>query len=214
VPHVHAFRPTDPHPLGKRLVDVPEERQPRLVGLDRFEQRFTAPLEAPRDRVVHKLGDRRRDVGTKDVDLAECGHLGGVNLLVHLGRRAMWRGQPTADEPEDEAGQLDRLAVKQMQAVAQEFRIEARQIDIPVGQVCRRRHCREDPAVLVSHSVYGSRLEVAVDSFELLAYKVPCRREATRISKIYPVGDRISAEQLAKNSAGVIHIVDEQGEVA
>src|SRR5215510_15919500 len=45
VPHVHAFRPTDPRAPGQRLVDMPEERQSGLLGLDRLEQRLASPLE-------------------------------------------------------------------------------------------------------------------------------------------------------------------------
>src|SRR5262245_40783357 len=77
VADVDALGRPDAQPALQRLVDMPEQRIPRLGRPDGGQQGLAPPLHPPGDGVEQQLGYLRRDVRAQDVDLPDRLDLGG-----------------------------------------------------------------------------------------------------------------------------------------
>src|ERR1700689_419293 len=93
---------------------MPEERVPRLDGLNRVEQGHTALFQAPGHGVVEKFGDGGRDMGAEDVHVTDRLELRPELILAHRVRRAVDRGQAATDETEPQPADFCRAAVQHM----------------------------------------------------------------------------------------------------
>ena len=112
VTHVETLRAPNPHPRTQRLMHVAEKCEPRLRPLDQFKKRVTADFESPGNDVERQLRDRRWNVGTQHVDVAQA-----PNSLVKLRDRNLIgspirRWQTIANKSEAQAVNLDHLAIK------------------------------------------------------------------------------------------------------
>jgi len=211
---VDALAAANSQSTGERLVHVAEQDVPRLRPPDRIEQRRTAPFHPLGDRVEEQLGNVRRYVRTENVDLADGSHLGRVRLVVDLVRRTVRRPQPAADEAKGPTAKLDPLPVQYALAWPQVRVPHARNIDVAVCQVGRRRQGREQLRVLPRRRSLDVQGAIAAQRGPQ-----PRRHRAGLVESLLGtqrdvLPRRLRAEEFGENALPVIGVVDEQQQIA
>src|SRR6202453_2389856 len=149
MPHIQAFRHSDPSAADQWLMHMPEQCVPRLGPFNRVKQCRAALLQAPGHGVVEQLGDRRRNVGAQDIHGTHRLDFRPVLLLAHLIRGAVHRMQPAPADPERVSGYLDGAAVHDGVPGLQMRRPQLRHVHIAVGQVGGLRESAEELGILI-----------------------------------------------------------------
>ncbi len=210
---MHSVRP-DPHPAGKRLVDVPEQQVPGLGPLDLRQQRGTASFQPPGNRVVEQFRHRGRDVRAQHVGAADRRHLRRVGIVVKLVGRAVRRAQPTAHEAERPSAEFHAFAVEDVMARPQMLGPHLRQVHVPVGQIGGLGQGGEQFRVLPRGGGPHMPRRVAAEAPPQARRHLPGLTEALGGAQRDEPPGRVGAEQLREDPPRLIGIVHEQEQIA
>ena len=193
---------------------VPEQHVPGARLLDRRQQRLAPPLHPAGNRVVEELRHRRRNVRAQHVHFADGLDLGREHLVVDLVRRPVGRLQPAPDEAEGPPVQLDSLAVQDVLARPHVVVPEPGQVHVPVGQVRRHGHGREQLGVLPGDRCLDVLPRVAAQPGPQLARHLARLIKAPGRAELHQAPGFLRPEQVGEDSLTVIGVVDEEEQIS